>query len=69
MKVIARRGRQHFKASPWELEDAEEEQIEIIENHSPKRFVIENDVLMAWNSMCSSGTKRMAGRRARSSIP
>ncbi len=45
VKVVARRGRQHFKASPWELEDAEEERIEIIENHSPKRFVVENGVL------------------------
>ncbi|MEZ4417982.1 MAG: FAD-dependent oxidoreductase [Gemmatimonadota bacterium] len=42
VKVMARRGRRQFKASPWELEDAEEEQVEIIENHSPKRFVIEN---------------------------
>lgn len=45
VKVVARRGRQHFKASPWELEDAEEEQIEIIENHSPKRFVVDDGVL------------------------
>jgi NADPH-dependent glutamate synthase beta subunit-like oxidoreductase len=45
VKVIARRGRQHFKASPWELEDAEEELVEIIENHAPKRFVIENGKL------------------------
>jgi NADPH-dependent glutamate synthase beta subunit-like oxidoreductase/ferredoxin len=45
VKVIARRGRKHFKASPWELEDAEEELIEIIENHAPKRFVIENGKL------------------------
>jgi NADPH-dependent glutamate synthase beta subunit-like oxidoreductase/ferredoxin len=45
VKVVARRGRQHFKASPWELEDAEEERIEIVENHSPKRFVVENGVL------------------------
>ena len=42
VKVIARRGRKHFKASPWELEDAEEELIDIIENHAPKRFVYEN---------------------------
>ena len=42
VKVVARRGRKHFKASPWELEDAEEEQVEIIENHAPKRMVIEN---------------------------
>jgi len=46
VKVIARRGRKHFKASPWELEDAEEELIEIIENHAPKRFVIENGKLI-----------------------
>ena len=45
VKVMARRGRQHFKASPWELEDAEEEQVEIVENHSPKRFVIEDGKL------------------------
>jgi NADPH-dependent glutamate synthase beta subunit-like oxidoreductase len=46
VKVIARRGRKHFKASPWELEDAEEEQVEIIENHAPKRFVYEKGVLV-----------------------
>lgn len=46
VKVIARRGRKHFKASPWELEDAEEEQVEIMENHAPKRFVIENGKLV-----------------------
>jgi formate dehydrogenase (NADP+) beta subunit len=40
VKVMARRGRQHFKASPWELEDAEEEQVEIVEYHAPKRFVV-----------------------------
>ncbi|HET6679669.1 MAG TPA: FAD-dependent oxidoreductase, partial [Gemmatimonadaceae bacterium] len=43
--VIARRGRPHFKASPWELEDAEEEGVEIIENHAPKRFVVEHGQL------------------------
>jgi ferredoxin len=46
VKVMARRGRQHFKASPWELEDAEEEQVEIVENHAPKRFVIEHGKLV-----------------------
>jgi len=45
VKVIARRGRKHFKASPWELEDAEEELVEIIENHAPKRFVYEKGKL------------------------
>ncbi|HJQ19112.1 MAG TPA: FAD-dependent oxidoreductase [Gemmatimonadaceae bacterium] len=46
IKVIARRSRQYFKASPWELEDAEEEQVEIVENHAPKRFVLENGKLV-----------------------
>ena len=46
VKVIARRGRKHFKASPWELEDAEEEQVQIIENHAPKRFVYEKGKLV-----------------------
>ncbi|MFN8574739.1 MAG: FAD-dependent oxidoreductase [Gemmatimonadaceae bacterium] len=41
IKVVARRSRPYFKASPWELEDAEEEGVEIVENHAPKRFVIE----------------------------
>ena len=45
VKVMARRTRQFFKASPWELEDAEEEQVEIIENHAPKRFLIEDGKL------------------------
>src|SRR6201999_3294508 len=46
IKVMARRPRQFFKASPWELEDAEEEGVEIIINHAPKRFVIENGKLV-----------------------
>jgi ferredoxin len=46
IKVIARRSRPYFKASPWELEDAEEEGVEIVENHAPKRFVIENGKLV-----------------------
>jgi formate dehydrogenase (NADP+) beta subunit len=45
IKVMARRPRGYFKASPWELDDAEEEGIEILINHAPKRFVIENGKL------------------------
>jgi formate dehydrogenase (NADP+) beta subunit len=45
VKVIARKTRKYFKASPWELEDAEEEQVEILENLQPVRFVLENGVL------------------------
>jgi NADPH-dependent glutamate synthase beta subunit-like oxidoreductase/ferredoxin len=46
IKVMARRPRGFFKASPWELEDAEEEGVEIIINHAPTRFVIENGKLI-----------------------
>ena len=42
VKVMARKPRGYFKASPWELEDAEGEGIEIVENHSPTRFIIED---------------------------
>jgi len=45
VKVMARRPRAYFKASPWELDDAEEEGVEIVINHAPKRFIIENGKL------------------------
>ncbi|RLA31259.1 MAG: glutamate synthase [Gammaproteobacteria bacterium] len=46
VKVMARKPRAFFKASAWELEDAEEENVEIIINHSPKEFVIEDGKLV-----------------------
>src|SRR5271168_462459 len=45
IKVMARRPRGFFKASPWELEDAEEENVEILINHAPVRFVVEDGQL------------------------
>jgi len=45
VKVMARKPRQFFKASEWELEDAEEEHVEIVINRSPKNFVVENGKL------------------------
>jgi len=45
VKVIARKTRKYFKASAWELDDAEEEGIEIIENLQPVRFIIEDGTL------------------------
>jgi NADPH-dependent glutamate synthase beta subunit-like oxidoreductase/ferredoxin len=41
IKVMARRPRGFFKASPWELDDAEEEGVQIVINHAPKNFVVE----------------------------
>ena len=46
VKVMARKPRDFFKASDWELEDAEEENVDIIVNHSPKTFVIEDGKLV-----------------------
>ena len=46
VKVMARKPRQFFKASDWELEDAESEDVEIVVNRSPKEFVVENGKLV-----------------------
>jgi formate dehydrogenase (NADP+) beta subunit len=40
VKVMARKPRAFFKASAWELEDAEAENVEIVVNHAPKAFVV-----------------------------
>jgi NADPH-dependent glutamate synthase beta subunit-like oxidoreductase/ferredoxin len=58
VKVMARRDRQHFKASPWELEDAEEEQVDILVNHVPTRFVLESGKLvgMEFERPAAAGT-------------
>jgi formate dehydrogenase beta subunit len=63
IKVMARRPRAFFKASDWELEDAEEEGIEIVINHAPKRFVVEDGKLMGmeferleWDSQARHST-------------
>jgi NADPH-dependent glutamate synthase beta subunit-like oxidoreductase/ferredoxin len=41
VKVMARKPRQFFKASDWELEDAEQEAVQIVVNRAPKSFVVE----------------------------
>jgi NADPH-dependent glutamate synthase beta subunit-like oxidoreductase/ferredoxin len=46
VKVMARKPRAFFKASDWELEDAEEERVKIIVNHSPREFVLEDGKLV-----------------------
>ena len=43
---MARKPRGYFKASEWELDDAEEEQVEIVVNHSPREFVINDGQLV-----------------------
>jgi formate dehydrogenase (NADP+) beta subunit len=49
VKVMARKPRGFFKASEWELEDAEEESVQIIINRSPKAFVIRDGKLAGMN--------------------
>ncbi|MGH8138608.1 MAG: FAD-dependent oxidoreductase [Steroidobacteraceae bacterium] len=45
VKVMARKPRGFFKASDWELEDAEEESVAIVINRSPRAFVVANGKL------------------------
>ncbi len=45
VKVMARKPRGFFKASDWELEDAEEESVEIVVNRAPQSFVMQNGKL------------------------
>jgi formate dehydrogenase (NADP+) beta subunit len=45
VKVMARKPRSFFKASEWELEDAEEEDVSIVINRAPKSFVVEGGKL------------------------
>jgi NADPH-dependent glutamate synthase beta subunit-like oxidoreductase len=46
VKVMARKPRGFFKASAWELDDAEEESVEIVINRAPKAFVVESGKLV-----------------------
>jgi len=45
VKVMARKPRDQLKCSEWELEDALEEGVDLMLNHAPKAFIIENGVL------------------------
>jgi NADPH-dependent glutamate synthase beta subunit-like oxidoreductase len=45
VKVMARKPREFFKASAWELEDAEHETVQIVVNHAPKAFVMKDGKL------------------------
>jgi NADPH-dependent glutamate synthase beta subunit-like oxidoreductase len=46
VRVVVRSPKAEMKASPWEIEDTEHEDIPIYENHAPKEFVIENGKLV-----------------------
>ena len=42
VRVVVRSPKSDMKASPWEIEDAEHEDIPMYENHNPKAFLTEN---------------------------
>ncbi len=46
VRVVVRSPKAEMKASPWEIEDAEHEDIPIYENHVPLEFVIEDGILI-----------------------
>ncbi len=46
VKVVVRSPYADMKASPWEKEDAQHEDIPILDNHVPKEFVVENGRLV-----------------------
>jgi NADPH-dependent glutamate synthase beta subunit-like oxidoreductase/ferredoxin len=62
IKVLARKPRKYFKASPWELEDAEEEKVEIVINHEPRRFVLENGRLIGMEFQRYESTEDSKGK-------
>ena len=47
VSVVVRSGFDEMKASPWEIEDAMNEDIPILNFHVPKRYIIENGKLVA----------------------
>jgi formate dehydrogenase beta subunit len=63
VQVIVRSPRTEMKASPWEIEDAEEEDIPIVENHSPVDFVIKDGELIGMHFQKMEATYDDSGKR------
>ncbi len=63
VRVIVRSPRADMKASPWEIEDAEDEGIPIIDNHSPIDFVMENGQLIGMHFQKMSADYDENGKR------
>ncbi len=62
IKVMARKPRKYFKASPWELEDAEEERVEIVVDHEPHAFVVDNGRLVGMEFQRYESTEEPDGK-------
>ena len=55
VRVIVRSPFKDMKASPWEIEDAQREDIPILNNMPPKEFIVENGKLKGvvfWSGTC-----------------
>ncbi|MBW2682113.1 MAG: FAD-dependent oxidoreductase [Deltaproteobacteria bacterium] len=63
VQVFVRSPRSDMKASPWEIEDAEEEGVPMIDNHSPLEFVIKDGKLTGMNFEKMTATYDNKGHR------
>ena len=63
VQVIVRSPRSDMKASPWEIEDAEEEGIPVVDNHSPLEFVVKDGKLVGMHFEKMVATYDDQGRR------
>ena len=63
VSVIVRSPRAEMKASPWEIEDALEEGIPIIDNHAPLEFVVEEGRLTGMKFQKMTAVYDRDGRR------
>jgi NADPH-dependent glutamate synthase beta subunit-like oxidoreductase len=63
VQVIVRSPRADMKASPWEIEDAEDEGIPIIDNHSPVDFVLKNGQLIGMHFQKMAAEYDVKGKR------
>lgn len=68
VQVLVRSPRADMKASPWEIEDAEEEGIPVIDNHSPLEFVIKDGRLVGMNFEKMSAAYDSEGRRTLTAV-
>ena len=64
VKVVVRSPYSEMKASPWEKKDALHEDIQILDNHVPKVFVLENDKLIGMNFEKVHAVYDAAGKRS-----
>lgn len=63
VQVIVRSPREDMKASPWEIEDAEDEGIPIVDNHSPIDFVIKDGQLIGMHFQKMAADYNEDGKR------